>query len=260
MPGPDPAAPLSGLAGPWPGPEPTGLRPRLDPAGLLAAWEGGARQAPLERALRLFSAATGIAPDTAAGWDLGSRDRVLATLLEGSAGPVAAACLDCAGCGERLDVPVELAAVPRSPIREPGARLRTEVPGATVSFRLPTTEDVRAVHGLDPAEARWLLLERCLGPEAPAVASEEAALAVEAAMERACPGGAVEVVVGCPGCGATTTAALDVAVLLWAEIEARAVALLRDVHALALAYGWTEPDVLALSPVRRAAYLEMAGA
>jgi hypothetical protein len=231
----------------------------LDPAALLAAWEGGTRDTPLERALRLLIAATGVAPEDAAGWDLGSRDRVLTTLLETTAGPVASGCLDCTACGERLDVPVDLTAVPRSPIREPGTRLATEVPGAVVSFRLPTTEDLRAVHGLDPDEARWLLLDRCLGPEAPVVTSEEAALAVEAAMERACPGGAVEVAVTCPECDATTAAALDVVVLLWAEIEARAMALLRDVHTLARAYGWTEPEVLALSPQRRAAYLEMAG-
>ena len=39
--------------------------------------------------------------------------------------------------------------------------------------------------------------------------------------------------------------------------EARARALLAAVHTLARAYGWSEPDVLALSEQRRAAYLEM---
>jgi hypothetical protein len=35
---------------------------------------------------------------------------------------------------------------------------------------------------------------------------------------------------------------------------------LLEVHALASHYGWTEPDVLALPPARRRAYLEMVGA
>jgi hypothetical protein len=68
------------------------------------------------------------------------------------------------------------------------------------------------------------------------------------------------VAVGCGECGALTAAALDVPALLWAEVEAQATRLLHDVHALARGYGWSEADVLALSPRRRAAYLELAGA
>jgi hypothetical protein len=34
--------------------------------------------------------------------------------------------------------------------------------------------------------------------------------------------------------------------------------MLYDVHALASAYGWREADVLAMSPMRRQVYLELA--
>jgi hypothetical protein len=54
-------------------------------------------------------------------------------------------------------------------------------------------------------------------------------------------------------------AALALPALVWAELQARATALLADVHVLASAYGWTEPQVLSLSPERRAAYLELIG-
>ena len=40
---------------------------------------------------------------------------------------------------------------------------------------------------------------------------------------------------------------------------AQASALMRDVHALATSYGWSEADVLDLSPRRRAVYLDLAG-
>jgi hypothetical protein len=46
---------------------------------------------------------------------------------------------------------------------------------------------------------------------------------------------------------------------LWREIESMAGRLLRDVHALASAYGWHEKDILALSPVRRQFYLTLIG-
>jgi hypothetical protein len=77
-------------------------------------------------------------------------------------------------------------------------------------------------------------------------------------MEDVAPGGAVDLLVHCPECGHDSPTALDVPELLWAELEARAVAVLREVRALAVAYGWTEDAVLSLTPNRRAAYLALA--
>jgi hypothetical protein len=50
---------------------------------------------------------------------------------------------------------------------------------------------------------------------------------------------------------------LNVASLLWDDIEAHAHKLVGEVDALARAYGWTEPEILVLSPQRRATYLAM---
>jgi hypothetical protein len=74
-------------------------------------------------------------------------------------------------------------------------------------------------------------------------------------MERVPPAGAVDLVVHCPACELSATLPLDIGALLWAEIQERAAGLVRDVHVLASSYGWTEADVLALSPDRRASYL-----
>jgi hypothetical protein len=43
----------------------------------------------------------------------------------------------------------------------------------------------------------------------------------------------------------------------WMEVESWAYRILRQVHALASAYGWSEGDILAMSPWRRQFYLEM---
>ena len=64
----------------------------------------------------------------------------------------------------------------------------------------------------------------------------------------------------CPGVRHEWTVLLDVAVFLWTEIRARAQRLLHDVHTLAMAYGWREADILAMSSRRREAYLELVGA
>jgi hypothetical protein len=57
-----------------------------------------------------------------------------------------------------------------------------------------------------------------------------------------------------------STAQLDAGVLLWDEIDARARALLAEVHTLASAYGWSEGEILSLGAARRASYLAMVGA
>lgn len=52
--------------------------------------------------------------------------------------------------------------------------------------------------------------------------------------------------------------AFDPAAYVWAEVENSAARLLRDVHLLAAAYGWTEAAILGMSATRRAAYLQLA--
>ena len=231
----------------------------LDPAWTITAWERGVREDTLDRAVTLLASATGLSRDQAESADVGSRDAVLVDVLSRFTGGVVQACVRCTGCGERLDVPLDLTAFPRTPWREPGALLEVEVSGFGVRFRLPSTGDLRLLRGRDAVVGRRLLLARCVQAEAGSGEDldEETAAAVEVAMEEAAPGGAVTVRTGCPDCGAETAAALDIPALLWAEVQAQAVALLHQVHVLASAYGWTEPEVLALSPARRAAYLEL---
>ncbi|MFI0793727.1 hypothetical protein ACH4OY_13705 [Micromonospora rubida] len=230
----------------------------LEPSAVLAAWERGNDSDPVRRALALLAMAH--TADDRDDLDLGSRDVLLARLLVDVGGELVWARADCGSCAATLDVPVDVAAVARLPVHPPGARFATTVPGGEVTFRLPTTGDLIAVRELSPAQARAALLTRCLRPDDDDAGGvdPDTAEAVEAAMDRIAPAGAVELLLGCPVCGTQTVTGLDVAVLLWAEIEAYAAGLIDDVHALASAYGWTETQVLALSPARRAAYLERA--
>ncbi|MEA2488926.1 MAG: hypothetical protein QOH21_718 [Acidobacteriota bacterium] len=63
--------------------------------------------------------------------------------------------------------------------------------------------------------------------------------------------------VTCPDCGAAWDVAFDPGAYLWHEVDAAAIRVLREVDALASAYGWSEEQILALSPRRRAVYLRM---
>jgi hypothetical protein len=61
----------------------------------------------------------------------------------------------------------------------------------------------------------------------------------------------------CPACGTGHDSLLDIVSFFWSELEARAKRLLREIHDLATAYGWTESAILSLSDHRRAVYLDL---
>ncbi|MBU3870858.1 hypothetical protein KN815_44480 [Streptomyces sp. 4503] len=119
------------------------------------------------------------------------------------------------------------------------------------------------------ARARRALLARCLvsvhraGQPVPADRLPVAELPepvqrkLAEAAEHADPAADVTLNVACPECGEATRAELDIASYLWAELDHWARDLLLDVHLLATAYGWSEPQILALSPLRRRYYLEL---
>jgi hypothetical protein len=54
-------------------------------------------------------------------------------------------------------------------------------------------------------------------------------------------------------------APFDIVSHLWTELDAWARRMLREVHALAATYGWSEAEILRMSATRRRAYLDLIG-
>jgi hypothetical protein len=144
----------------------------------------------------------------------------------------------------------------------PGSAIRVRQDGWDVEFRLPGVGDLAAA--ARSGDPRAALLARCLvsavrdgtavsHAELPAAVQQRIAEAVEAAD----PGADLTLNVACPECGRATRAELDIASYLWTELDSWARDVLLDVHLLATAYGWSEPEILALSPTRRRYYLEL---
>jgi hypothetical protein len=210
----------------------------LDGAGVLRAWETACAAGPVARALALLGEALPDDEATLAALPVARRDALLARLRAATVGPRLDALVDCPACGTTLDFAFDL---------DLGAGPDDDAAG---DVRLPTSEDLLAVAGEPDVEsARVALAARC----APGLD----VAAVAAAVERA--GGAPpSVALDCPGCGHAWRADVDVAEVFWAEVAAEARRLLYEVAALARAYGWRESDVLAMSAVRRRAYLELA--
>jgi len=101
------------------------------------------------------------------------------------------------------------------------------------------------------------LLERCLLDRGNHL-TKDLFLTVVAKMSSADPMADIHLALNCPNCAHKWEAAFDIVAFLWREISAAARRLLREVHTLASAYGWTQPEILSLSSARRRVYLEMA--
>ena len=225
----------------------------LSAAAVLDLWEEANALRPVDRALALASL-EGEGADTVARLPIGRRSARLLRVHAALTGSVLAAIASCPHCGENsefaLDVDELLARGDEAAAPEP-----VEVAGRVIAWRPPDSRDVRAAAETeDVAAAERVLLERCIDGEA----TDEVRRAVTAAMAKADPLAEVLLDVSCPSCGESFAADVDVARFVWAEVRTRALGLLRDVDALARAYGWTEEQVLALGAARRATYLELA--
>lgn len=236
-------------------------------AALLAAWERGASQPPVQRALTLL--ATGW-PDTSADdWahaTIGQRDGWLLTLREELFGSRLEAVAECPHCGEQLELTFstqDIRAV-APPFQE---SLRVTASGYEVTYRLPTSADLLEIAQSAVASGHEMLLQRCVRAAQcgdadvdPAMLPTEVTAAVVEEMARADPQADVRIALTCPACQHGWSMTFDILAYLWSEIEDWTRRLLQEVHALASVYGWSERDILALSARRRRLYLELMGA
>jgi hypothetical protein len=235
-------------------------------ADLLDVWDAGRDASPGERGLLLLELAEpGEPAEALGGWSAGRRDAALLSLRRRVFGPTLTAVADCPECEEPLELEVAVADLV---VAEPEAAPRTIAEGGyRVTFRLPSAADLAELGAAPPGTAgdSWLL-ERCIvearGPDAgraPAELPADVLLRVAEAMERSDPQAEIELSLACAECGASFRLGFDVVAFLWSEIEAQAVRLVRQVATLAAAFGWSERDILAMTPARRAWYAELAG-
>jgi hypothetical protein len=220
---------------------------------------------PVDRALTLLAACCDEPRQDLANLSLGRRDARLLEVYERLFGPAMDAFAQCPQCGERLEYRMSTAQL-NSPAAGKDGPLLVETQDASFHLRLPNSLDLRAMSLCsDAGVARKLLLERCVvqvngktGVDLDAL-PESTVEKIAACIGEADPQAETLIDLACCACRHSWQVILDVESFLWVKISALARRLLREVHVLARAYAWREQDILALSPVRRQAYLEMAG-
>jgi hypothetical protein len=244
---------------------------------LLNAWECARTNPPALRAAGMLGAlAEGTSVqesvDAIASLSLGERDQRLLALREWTFGPTLASVANCPSCGELLEWTLQASDLRAPDVSGDAAEqaLSVDVAQYRVQFRLPNSHDLAAVADAgDPAHARELLLARCLLP--PDVGGSHSSRpdvdalppsvrdAISERMAQADPQGDTSFDLTCPRCQHFWRVVFDIESFFWSELSAWAERVLLDVHTLACTYGWSERDILDMSPWRRQFYLGLIG-
>jgi hypothetical protein len=244
--------------------------PTLTGQQILRAWEVGARQSLLERALTILAVAF---PDTPRDeWEMlpiGQRDAALLMIWRDTFGSSLNGYAECPQCHARLEFRIRVEDITHGGM--PASQATFHVVSEAdyeVQFRLIDSRDLRAASACpDPGAARGVLLNRSvvwatragIGIGLGALPGRMITNLVEAMLEFD-PQAEVLLDLHCPGCAHEWQEFLEPAAFLWTEIAVHAKRLLGEVHTLARAYAWTEAEILSMSACRRQAYLEIAGA
>jgi hypothetical protein len=233
---------------------------------LLRVWETSQSQSSAQQALLLLAAAH---PEQS--WDMlsqlsvGQRDSLLLTLRQQLFGNQLACVAECPQCQDRLEINLEVTDLqaPSPPVASP---LRLAVAEYDILFRLPTGGDLVAIAQTenDAEQAQQNLLHRCLltvhhhGKPTTAPLPNDLVDRLIEAIATQDPQADVQLDLSCPNCQHLWQLGFDIASFLQGELQVWAQRLFQDVHRLARAYGWSEADIVAMSPRRRQLYVEMA--
>jgi hypothetical protein len=240
----------------------------LTVANMLDVWEQGLQQPPVQRAVILLSAAfPDMQPDTLLELSIGRRDQMLLRIRERLFGQQLLNTAQCPLCGEQAEWENRVAdfLIPQDANETELFELQEDE--YVLRFRLPNSLDIAAaLNQDDQVEAQLCVLSRCLATikhggkdctidQLPETVLEKLKQRIEEADQQA----EIRLQLTCPACSHQWEVLFDIVIFLWKELSAWAERMLQTVHRLAVGYGWSEQEILALSPIRRHLYLGMLG-
>lgn len=197
------------------------------PHALLEAWERGSGETPTLRGLCLLQAMEpSRSLEDLAGLSLVERDERIRALRRHLIGSRYEAIAHCPACQEQVEIGFADHELPVwSGAHSPG---------------VPTSLDLLEVSRLPSPERVSALASRCIAPEENDLGIFD-----------------LQIDVRCPTCEKAWQEPFDIVVYFWSELASWCGRLLWEVHALARSYGWTEREVLSMTPIRRSQYLRM---
>ena len=238
---------------------------------VLSAWERAYGLGLVERGLALLSLARpDVSPSNLVQLTIGDRDSELLRLRQRLFGNDIQSLDVCPKCNEKIEVSFGVRDICVSAgnavteFRDGTVVDRLDVDGRSLSIRPATTADLIAVERApSPQSRREALLRRCVSvlddgnDEAipasmlPLELSEAGVKTINDRLSKIDPQADVRIAMDCTRCSHTWSSRFDIVSFLWTEIDVWAQRLLAEVHSLAFAYGWSEHDILNMSPWRR---------
>lgn len=188
-----------------------------------------------------------VTPEDARTWTVAKRRQgllAIAVATHGTLRDLTATC-HAPACGERMDLQVDLTAF-NTDWRED----RVMVPGHSLVLRLPSPGDLTGSEAEGPDLLRNLVVEGDVPANTAWLDDADTALG------EADPLGDLELQATCPECGAPVSHPFALEPFLMAELAGELSRLIDEIHVLAMAYHWSEAEILALPNSRRALYID----
>lgn len=233
--------------------------PCLSASELLNLWEQAYSLPPARRAIEIVRAAHPQHSWTEiACWPIGYRDRQIARIraeLFSCRVPSVSNCPACQAPVEfdvRLDQCFQLQAVSFDLPAEQA------LPSGVSKLRPLTTADV--IEHLERGRDESELLHRCVTYSDDDSRRSIEPYAVAEQLELLDPEARIEFSLCCPDCGQNWSSLFDIVTVFWIDLNTWARRMMQEIHQLAARYGWSEAEILSISPWRRAIYLNMTGA
>jgi hypothetical protein len=198
---------------------------------------------------------------------LGKRDSLLMKIREKIFGSGFTNTANCPSCEEKVEWEMD---IHDFKLAETSELLKNEIRQFSQSeyvldYRLPCTGDMLELPGPKEDPSRWLLT-RCIievkkkeKPVDPAELPDEILSSLSDRISREDELADIRMSLTCPACSKQWDALFDIVQYLWSEVDAWAKELLQDIAVLASSFGWSERQILELSPGRREIYLELIG-
>lgn len=240
----------------------------LTDANLLDIWERGQSRGQPELGLIMLAlACPGATLQALSAIQVGQRDALIFRLRGRIFGARIAGLSACPACGIENELTLDTSDILSGRDAQGGGLQAMTLShlGYEVHFRLPCTHDLLDLAAQPSLEKAYLgLKERCIVKafrlKKEIAAAELPEPVIEAMAEMMAEHDSVADVqmnISCSSCGQQWHQSFDIVLFFWKEIDAWALRTLRDVNDLAVAYGWSETEILSISPLRRQRYLEI---
>jgi len=188
---------------------------------------------------------------------VGDRNFLILQLRRLTLGDHVQAVVPCPACNQKMDVDFQLNDVPIEYRPQNVSSYTVELSGRSARFRLPTGGDQEAALETRSEDAVEELLNRCVLDDGGKPLSAEEQSLVIAEMEQRAPHIDLELELTCPECSEFFLLPFDTTTFFFEEMAFKGDTLLREVHALAFYYHWSETEILKLDRRRRRAYLAL---